>query len=366
MTQSENNDRLCGWLKLPKSNLVLGYICLASVVLQWVTSGFVVQYVFNDLMYKNTVTQTVYTVSFYSVLLIPHFWRAWKSRGNPERNEAALAPLEFVKQNKVKVSVLGCLWLGGQVVYVMSLMHTSMGTNTAVSSSSSAFSFIFSILILGYAFRWVSGLGVLVTSAGVVLTALFRAETPVNGGSTSTPETVEGIVMAVCAAACFGLFSVLFKKWIVDDKFGGVVFGSFGVIAFVVGVPLVIISHYAGIQSFELPDWKIWLIVTADATMSCFVNNVCLSRAFIYLTPVIVLVGLTMTTPLSIFADTVIFSNHSYSTLNVVGITLITVAVLVVGYDQALFEKSLEQRKESETKPEDEVSDIPEALSNSV
>lgn len=337
--------RGCGFLKLPKSTIVLGYVCLVAVVFQWVTSGFISQYVTSDREYKCTITQTVYTLCFYSVLLVPHLWRAYRSRNAPTESGADQTPLQFVLDNKLKVLILGSLWLCGQVVYMMSLLYTSMGTNTAVSSSSSAFSFIFSILILGYAFRWLSGLGVALTISGVVLTALFPAE--VSESNTTITETVEGIIMAVCAAACFGLFSCLFKKWIVKDSYGSVVFGSFGVVSFMIGVPFIVIVHFAGLQAFKLPDAITWLVITADAILCCFVNNVCLSRAFIYLTPVVVLVGLTMTTPLSMFADAVIFSHHTYSTLNIVGITLITISVLVVGYDQAVFEKTLEQRASS-------------------
>jgi solute carrier family 35 protein F5 len=337
------------WIRLPRSTLLLGYLCLTAVVLQWVTSGFVAQYITYGLLYKCTITQTVYTLCFYSVLLIPHLILAYKSQrtNGTVCSSADLSPLQFVMSNKIKVSILGGLWLCGQVVYVMSLLYTSMGTNTAVSSSSSAFSFVFSMIVLGYAFRWLSGLGVAVTITGVVLTAIFPAESTSSTDSNSTPETVEGIIMAVSAAACFGLFSCLYKKWIVKDNYGGIVFGSFGVVAFIVGIPIIIIAHFAGLQTFVLPDWKVWLIITADAIMCCFVNNVCLSRAFVYLTPVIVLVGLTMTTPLSIFVDAVIFSHHNYSTLNIVGLSLITIAVLVVGYDQAIFEKTLDQRRTS-------------------
>ena len=333
------------FLRGPQSVLIWGYLCLTAVVIQWVTSGFVAQYVFSDLSYRCTITQTVYTVFFYTVLLIPHILRK-KPSSDAASHETT--PYDFLLSHKAKVFVLGSLWLCGQVVYVMSLMYTSMGTNTAVSSSSSAFSFIFSMLILGYAFRWLSGLGVPVTIAGVVLTALFRADGP-SDPAESAPivETVEGILMAVSAAGCFGLFSCLFKKWIVNDQYGGIVFGSFGLVAFAVGLPFIVIAHFSGLQTFVVPDWKVWLIVTGDAIMCCFVNNVCLSRAFIYLTPVTVLVGLTITVPLSVFADAVIFANHSYSAANIVGISLITVAVLVVGYDQAIFEKSLDQAKSS-------------------
>lgn len=347
MTSETKEQR--GFLGFPKSTLVWGYLCLAAVVLQWVTSGFVAQYVFTDLDYRCTVTQTVYTMCFYSILLVPHLLKHRKDvKSGVVTTETS--PIEFVLRHKGKVMALGCLWLCAQVIYVMSLMYTSMGTNTAVSSSSSAFSFIFSMLILKYEFRWLSALGVAVTISGVVLTALFRAAPPVSTESETSEtfninETVEGILMAVCAAACFGLFSCLFKKWINDDKFGGITFGCFGIVSFIVGIPFILIANYSGLQAFEMPDWRVALIVTGDAILCCFVNNVCLSRAFIYLTPVIVLVGLTMTTPLSIFADAVIFANHEYSALNIIGISLITVAVLVVGYDQAKFEKTLDQRK---------------------
>jgi len=273
-----------------------------------------------------------------------------------------MSSIDFVIANKLKVLGLGCIWLSAQVVYIMSLLYSSMGKNTAVSSSSSAFSFIFSILILGYDFRIISALGVAGTIAGVVLTALFRPEEPrvivVGSEDDIITDSAQGFIMAVSAAACFGLFSCLFKKWVPEDKYGGVVFGSFGVISFVLGIPLVIIAHYTGLQPVHVPHWKPALLITADAVLCCFVNNFCLSRAFIYLTPVVVLVGLTMTTPLSIFADVVIFNNLDYSALNVVGICLIIVAVLVVGYDQNVYEKILATRKkgssqEAEEKPVD-------------
>jgi solute carrier family 35 protein F5 len=353
--------RRCSWLQFPRSTLVLGYICLAAVVIQWVTSGFLAQYIANGLGYKCTITQTVYTLCFYSVLLIPHIVTAYRKKQASVANSEEQTPLQFVLQNKLKVGILGCLWLTGQVVYLLSLLYTSLGSNTALSSSSSAFSFIFSMLILGYAFRWLSGLGVAATIAGVVLTAVFPAETTESGELNSTSETVGGLIMAVSASAAFGLFSCLFKKWIVNDKYGGIVFGSFGIVSFFVGIPVIVIANFAGLQSFSFPNWKAGLVITADAILCCFVNNVCLSRAFIYLTPVIVLVGLTMTIPLSIFVDAVIFSHHSYSTLNIVGITLITVAVLVVGYDQALFEKSLEQNAVKEETTQDEPAVVKES-----
>lgn len=349
--ETASSRRSCCGVPLPKSTIILGYICLTAVVLQWVASGFVAQTVFTTFNYQSTVAQTVYNLCFYSVLLIPHIV-THQRRKRSDINEEGVSAIDYVLANKLKVLGLGCIWLSAQVVYVMSLLYSSMGKNTAVSSSSSAFSFVFSILILGYEFRIVSALGVLGTIGGVVMTSLFRPDEIIDPSNTDTFEIVDsaqGYIMAVSAAVCFGLFSCLFKKWIKEDKYGGVVFGSFGLISLVIGLPLVLICHYTGLQTVAAPGWQAALLITADAILCCFVNNFCLSRAFIYLTPVVVLVGLSMTTPLSIFVDVVILGKTAYSTLNVVGVCLIILAVLVVGYDQNIYEKKLDGMKQQST-----------------
>ena len=345
--ETVTDRRSCCGIPLPKSTIILGYLCLTAVVLQWVASGFVAQTVFTIFNYQSTVAQTVYNLCFYSVLLIPHIVSHQKAKRSGQHEQPSSA-IDYVLENKWKVLGLGCIWLSAQVVYVMSLLYSSMGKNTAVSSSSSAFSFVFSILILGYQFRIVSALGVLGTIGGVVMTSLFRPDEIVDPSTTGDFEIVDsaqGYIMAVSAAVCFGLFSCLFKKWIKEDKYGGVVFGSFGLISLVIGLPLVLICHFTGLQTVAVPGWQAALLITLDAILCCFVNNFCLSRAFIYLTPVVVLVGLSMTTPLSIFVDVVILGKSAYSALNVVGVCLIILAVLVVGYDQNIYEKKLDAAK---------------------
>ena len=321
---------------------------MTAVVLQWVASGFVAQTVFTTFNYRSTVAQTVYNLCFYSVLLIPYVVSHMRQK-SPAGSETALTPIDYVFAHKWKVFGLGCIWLSAQVVYVMSLLYSSMGKNTAVSSSSSAFSFVFSILILGYQFRILSAIGVLGTIGGVVMTSLFRPDEIPDPSSTGDDfqivDSAQGYIMAVSAAVCFGLFSCLFKKWIKEDKYGGVVFGTFGLISLTIGIPLVIICHFTGLQAVVAPCWQAALLITSDAILCCFVNNFCLSRAFIHLTPVVVLVGLSMTTPLSIFVDVVILGKRAYSALNIVGICLIILAVLIVGYDQNIYEKQLEKLK---------------------
>ena len=345
---SVHSSKSCWGIPLPQSSLIWGYICLTAVVLQWVASGFLTQTVITTFNYRSTVAQIVYNLCFYSVLLIPYIVSHNRKKAS-SGSTSELSPIDYVLANKWKVLSLGCIWLGAQVIYVMSLLYSSMGKNSAVSSSSSAFSFVFSIFILGYQFRIVSAVGVLGTIGGIVMTSLFRPEEVSDPSSAGDDfqivESAQGYIMAVSAAVCFGLFSCLFKKWIKEDKYGGVVFGSFGLISLIIGVPLVIICQFTGLQAVTVPCWEAALLITADAILCCFANNFCLSRAFIYLTPVVVLVGLSMTTPLSVFVDVVILGRRAYSALNIVGICLIILAVLVVGYDQTIYEKQLEKLK---------------------
>ena len=146
---STRSHRSCWGIPLPQSTMIWGYLCLLAVVLQWVASGFVAQTVFTTFNYRSTVAQTVYNLCFYSVLLIPYIIKHHRNKAS-KAHAASLSPIEYVLTNKWKVFTLGCIWLSAQVVYVMSLLYSSMGKNTAVSSSSSAFSFVFSILLLGY------------------------------------------------------------------------------------------------------------------------------------------------------------------------------------------------------------------------
>jgi len=365
---SVRSRRTCWGIPIPKSTMIVGYLCLTAVVLQWVASGFVAQTVFTTFKYRSTVAQTVYNLCFYSLLLIPYIVSHLRNKSR-QNYRSDLSPIEYVLVNKWKVFGLGCIWLSAQVVYVMSLLYSSMGKNTAVSSSSSAFSFVFSILILGYKFRIVSAVGVLGTIGGVVMTSLFRPEEIPDPSSSEDDfeivDSAQGYIMAVSAAVCFGLFSCLFKKWIKEDRYGGVVFGSFGLISLAIGVPLVLVCQYTGLQAVAVPCWQAALLITSDAILCCFVNNFCLSRAFIYLTPVVVLVGLSMTTPLSIFVDVVILGKRAYSALNIVGICLIILAVLVVGYDQNIYEKQLENAK-NPPQPEPAKEDTSAVISDAV
>ena len=326
-------------LDIFRHNLVKGYVCLAIVVAIWTASGYLTQGTFVLYNYQNSIAIPAYSTTVGLILLSPLAWRKVNRSDLPTFTQMFL---------------LGVLWLLGQLLYLLALLYTSMGTVTAVVASSTAFSFLFSVVILKYDFRIVSALSVLVTIAGVTLTACFKAEAlQTDENEMIINETVHGIVVGLASAVVSGLFNCLFKKWVKDDKNTGIVFGSFGIVGIFVGIPVIVISHYTGIQEFQMPCWEVAVRILADALMCSVVCNYFFSKTFIYLTPVIVSVGLTMTIPIAFIITALVLQTHSYPPMAILGVTLIFLAVVAVSYDQAKYERELSIANQQEVKSPD-------------
>lgn len=320
-------------IELLKHHLVKGYLCLAVVVTCWTASGYLTQGTATIYNFDNWVALPIYSMTFGLILLLPLTWR-----------KVSMCDLPTVPQ----MGILGVLWLICQVLFVLALMYSSMATVTAVSASSTAFSYLFSVIILKYKLRLVSVLSVLVAIGGVVLTACFKGKALASDSDEKViNETVYGIVMALVAAVGSGLFSCLFKKWVKEDTNSGIVFGSFGFVGITVGIPVIIICHFSGIQEFQVPCWQAALRIVADAFMCSVVCNFFYSKTFIYLTPVIISVGLTMMIPITFILTALILRTHEYPPLAIFGVCLIFLAVVAVSYDQAKYEKEESRRKQA-------------------
>ena len=301
----------------------------------WVGSGFVAQIIFNKYDYKNSVAMTVYSLIVGSVLLLPLVWRRVRTCDLPTKSQ---------------LLILGLNWFVSQLGYLYSLLYTSMGTNSAIQATSTIFAFIFSMIVLRYEFRVLSAVGVVVVIGGVLLTSFFMAIPVVKSDELVAPETIQGIVVAIASAASGGLFACLFKKWVKVEQNSGIVFGSFSVVAAVLGIPTIAIFHFAGVQEFQVPCWQAALLTLGDAVLCAVVGNYFYAKCFVYLTPITVAIGLTLTIPVSFVITAGILQTHTYPYQAIIGVVLIFIAVIMVSWDQAKYEKILMKRTEVTTK----------------
>ena len=314
---------------------ILGIVSLLVVIAVWLGSGYVAQVIFNLYGYTNSIAMTVYSLILGSVLLLPLVWRKVQRRDLP---------------TNVQLIILGLIWFVSQVTYLFSLLYTSMGTNSAIQATSTIFAFIFSMIVLKYDFRVFSAIGVLIVIGGVLLTTFYMAIPVVKSDETVVPETIQGILVAIASACSGGLFACLFKKWVKVEENSGIVFGTFSVVAVVLGIPTIAVCHFTGVQEFQVPCWRAALLTVADALLCAVVGNFFYAKCFVYLSPITVAMGLTLTIPVSFVITAGILQTHIYPYQAIVGVVLIFAAVVLVSWDQARYESILTDKKQSSTK----------------
>lgn len=154
------------WRKVPphsRGRHVQGIIMLAACLVLWVSSSAAVQ-----LLATNSVQQfqqplfvTLFNSTMGILLLAPY-----------------LLPKTDLRSGLVATgwmsATVGILWLCSQCLYNVSLLHTSVATNTVLSSTSSIFTFVLSLLT-GNHFRPRSCVGVSwhTSFTGIVIVPLF-------------------------------------------------------------------------------------------------------------------------------------------------------------------------------------------------
>jgi drug/metabolite transporter (DMT)-like permease len=165
-----------------------------------------------------------------------------------------------------------------------------------------------------------------------------------------------------------GLFACLFKKWVNVEQNSGIVFGLFSVVAVIIGIPTIVICHFTGIQEFQVPDWRAALLTVADALLCSVVGNYFYAKCYVYLSPITVAMGLTLTIPVSFVITAGILKTHIYPYQAIIGVALIFIAVVLVSWDQAKYEKTLSQRNQvnSKEEPADNLSDGQVSLQTSI
>mmetsp|Transcript_1474 Transcript_1474/g.1257 ORF Transcript_1474/g.1257 Transcript_1474/m.1257 type:complete len:115 (-) Transcript_1474:194-538(-) len=114
------------------------------------------------------------------------------------------------------------------MTYNISLKYISVATNSSLSSCSSVFSFIFSIVLLGYPLCRAAPISaVLMCVIGVLITALNR---PSPKTALAVNESVLGDIIALGSACSYGIFGCYLKLWVPDERMVVQLFGMFGIV----------------------------------------------------------------------------------------------------------------------------------------
>ncbi|KAH0634899.1 hypothetical protein KY284_037685 [Solanum tuberosum] len=250
---------------------VLGLVYIITVASIWIAASFVVQSV-------------VDAEDKYGTLL---FWRNNKDTSESEEtilldDNAETSKLvvadgceQIIDQNVdmgldakrrwtrsrvAKVSLLICpFWFLAQLTFNLSLKYTTVTSNTILSSSSSLFTFLVSLVFLGEVFTWVKLFSVLLCMGGTIIVSLGDSK---SGSSKVASNPVLGDILSLVSAAMYAVYITLIRKKLPDDdgKSGHASMAQFlgylGLFNMLIFLPIPLVLNFANLEPFNTLTWK--------------------------------------------------------------------------------------------------------------
>lgn len=321
---------------------ILGFCMLGGTMCLWVGSSVLVQMIFEDVHFVKPFFMTLFNSASSACMLLPRLVRCCRQGQSAHRDDGKRpdstggsgelvesidpAPFEVIRLS----TTIGMLWLCAQWVFNLSLLHTSVATSTVLSSTSSVFTFVFSLVICGDPFRWMSFFAALCSFGGCTIVAM---QTPRTVANDAVSNSEFGNQLTMLSAAMFALTSVLLRKWASDDFDCSYFMGMNGMLALCLAPILLNVVDYAGIEEFAQPPAKTLACLAFNALFGCTVANYFYTSALLLLSPVVATVGLSLSIPLSALVDQVVLRQHTFSAGWLAGAFLVCLGVLLAAID---------------------------------
>eukprot|EP00445_Apocalathium_hangoei_P011333 CAMPEP_0203882448 /NCGR_PEP_ID=MMETSP0359-20131031/26670_1 /ASSEMBLY_ACC=CAM_ASM_000338 /TAXON_ID=268821 /ORGANISM="Scrippsiella Hangoei, Strain SHTV-5" /LENGTH=209 /DNA_ID=CAMNT_0050802497 /DNA_START=50 /DNA_END=675 /DNA_ORIENTATION=- len=208
----------------------------------------------------------------------------------------------------------------------MSLEYTSVATNTVISSSSSVFTFVFSLIICRDPFRWSSFVAAVLSLLGCSLVA---AQAPQNVSKSAVTNSNFGDLLALVSAGMFALSSVLLRKHAPQDLDMNSYMGVTGLLALTAAPALLYTADAFAWERFVAPSPRVFAALTANALFGCTLANYFYNSALLLLSPLVANMCLSLSIPLSALTDEFVLGQHRFSAAWMVGASTVAAAVVV-------------------------------------
>jgi len=220
----------------------------------------------------------------------------------------------------------GFIWFGMNFFYNESLVYTTLGSTTVLSTLSGPFCLILSIILLEEPLVWSNILGVAVVLAGAIL----MGTQDTNSDDNSASNAILGDSFAILAAFIYGCYTTLMKFWVKDDTSMSMFlfFGLVGLFNLLCWWPLFFLFNYSGIEPIKLPDWDTIGLLTLAGFINV-ISDYFWARSIFLTSPLIATVGLCLTIPLALLSD-YFCSNVVESSLYIVGAGCVLVGFVLV------------------------------------
>ncbi|KAJ4822318.1 hypothetical protein Tsubulata_043881 [Turnera subulata] len=220
------------------------------------------------------------------------------------------AKRRWTRTRMAKVSLLICpFWFFAQLTFNLSLKYTTVTSNTILSTASSLFTFLVSLVFLGEKFTWVKLASVLLCMAGTIIVSLGDTE---SGLSSIASNPLLGDILALVSAIMYAVYITLIRVKLPDDdgKSGHASMAQFlgflGLFNFFIFLPVALVLDITGLETFNILTWKQFGLIVGKGLLDNVLSDYLWAKAVILTTTTVATAGLTIQVPLAAFVDTLI------------------------------------------------------------
>jgi len=310
----------------------------------WVASSVTIQMIFSGVHFEKPVFVTLLNSASSVSLLLPRLARhcGLRSQRSREREKTRNAlgglavGIQEAKRKSSNLSVLklsatiGLLWLCAQWIFNLSLLYTSVATNTVLSSTSSVFTFFFSLVLCRDPFRWCSFNAALCSFIGCMMVSL---QSPRNVAASAVTNSVFGDLLTLSSAALFALVSVMLRKLAPKEFDLSAFMGMNGLLAIGLSPGVLYAAHHAGLEHFRPPTGETLLALTVNAVLGSTCANYLYTSALLLLSPLVTTVSMSLSIPISALTDELVLRQHRFSGGWLLGACFVASGVVFAAFD---------------------------------
>ncbi|XP_015892236.3 thiamine-repressible mitochondrial transport protein THI74 [Ziziphus jujuba] len=213
----------------------------------------------------------------------------------------------WTRTRMAKVSFLiSPFWFLAQLTFNLSLKYTTVTSNTILSSASSLFTFLVSLVFLGEKFTWVKLVSVLLCMAGTIIVSFGDSET---GLSATASNPLLGDVFALVSAGLYAVYITLIRKKLPDDDENGdnpsmaQFLGFLGLSNLIIFLPVAIILNFTKLEPFYVLTWKEFGLVIGKGLLDNVLSDYLWAKAVLLTTTTVATAGLTIQVPMAAVVD---------------------------------------------------------------
>lgn len=213
----------------------------------------------------------------------------------------------WTRSRVAKVSLLICpFWFLAQLTFNLSLKYTTVTSNTILSSSSSLFTFLVSLVFLGEVFTWVKLFSVLLCMGGTIIVSLGDSK---SGTNKVASNPVLGDILSLLSAALYAVYITLIRKKLPDNdgKSGHASMAQFlgylGLFNMLIFLPVPLVLNFANLESFNTLTWKQLGLIVGKGMFDNVLSDLLWAKAILLTSTTVATAGLTIQVPLAAIVD---------------------------------------------------------------